>query len=101
MPVIRKSNKPKGATHKAEVVTKLGKHGTEEIEMEDVPLPYSQGSTRVKVALGYTKNLGNFSSFRVDVSLEVPCREYDKDDVYEDVYQWVDSKMTSILAEVE
>ena len=55
---------------------------------------------RVKVSLGYTRNMGNFESLRVDIGLEAdgtgnPNTTFDK------VYAWTEKKLLEKVAEVE
>jgi len=55
---------------------------------------------RVKVTLGYTRNMGNFESLRVDIGLEAdgtgnPNVTFDK------VYAWTEQKLLEKVAEVE
>lgn len=54
----------------------------------------------VKVSVGYTRNMGNFESLRVDIGLEVkghgnPNATFDK------AYTWAESKLLEKMAEVE
>jgi len=55
---------------------------------------------RVKVTIGYTRNMGNFESLRVDIGLEAdgtgnPNETFDK------VYGWTERKLLEKVAEVE
>lgn len=55
---------------------------------------------RVKVSLGYTRNMGDFESLRMDIGLELdgagnPNVTFDK------AYKWAESKLLENLAEVE
>lgn len=55
---------------------------------------------RVKVTLGYTRNMGNFESLRVDIGLEAdgtgsPNETFDK------VYGWTERKLLEKVAEIE
>lgn len=55
---------------------------------------------RVKVAVGYTRNMGNFESLRVDIGLELdgvgnPNPTFDK------AYAWAEEKLLEKVAEVE
>lgn len=53
---------------------------------------------RVKVNGGYTKNLGNFESLRVDVSLELPCRASEKSmqSAFKYASDWVPNKLAEL-----
>lgn len=50
-------------------------YGQEETEQHSIRVPSFEGiePARVRVAGGVTKNLGNYESARVDVSIELPC----------------------------
>lgn len=55
---------------------------------------------RVGVSLGYTRNMGNFESLRVDISLEAdgfghPNTTFDR------VYTWTEEKLLEKVREVE
>lgn len=60
----------------------------------------SENTHRVKVTLGYTRNMGNFESLRLDIGLEAdgtgnPNATFDK------VYNWTEEKLLEKVAEVE
>lgn len=57
--------------------------------------------TKVKVALGYTLNLGNFQSLRIDIEVQDNKRESDKtiNDAFERVYSYVEQKLTEKVNE--
>lgn len=55
---------------------------------------------RVSVTVGYTRNMGNFESLRIDVGLEAdgygdPSRTYAK------VKSWCEAKLVEAMDEVE
>jgi hypothetical protein len=52
----------------------------------------------VKVNGGYTKNLGNFESLRVDVSLELPCKASEKGiaKAFKYASDWVPAKLAEL-----
>lgn len=55
---------------------------------------------RVKVSVGYTRNMGNFESLRVDIGLELdgvgnPNPTFDK------AYSWAEGKLLEKVTEVE
>mgnify|MGYP007006657521 FL=1 len=57
-------------------------------------------NTRVKVALGYTLNLGNFQSLRID--LEVSDNKRDNEntgEAFERVYEFVENKLAEKVKE--
>jgi hypothetical protein len=58
--------------------------------------------TKVKVGLGYTLNLGNFQSLRID--LEVQDNKRDKEttsEAFERVYAFVEAKLTEKVSEAK
>lgn len=57
--------------------------------------------TKVRVALGYTLNLGNFQSLRIDVEVQDTKREGDNtiNDAFERVYGFVEQKLTEKVNE--
>jgi hypothetical protein len=60
-----------------------------------------QGKThRVGVSVGYTRNMGNFESLRVDISLEADGVG-NPDDTFNKVYKWCESKLLEKVNEVE
>ncbi len=59
-------------------------------------------STKVTVGLGYTLNLGNFQSLRIDVSVSDNKREGEStNDAFERVYAFVEKKLTDKVAEAQ
>lgn len=60
----------------------------------------SEANHRVKVMVGYTRNMGNYESLRVDVGLELdgvgnPTPTFDK------AYGWAEGKLLEKIQEVE
>ena len=56
--------------------------------------------TKVNVALGYTLNLGNFQSLRIDLGVEDSKRDGEKiDEAFERVYSFVESKLAEKIKE--
>lgn len=55
---------------------------------------------RVKVTLGYTRNMGNFESLRVDIGLEADGTGH-PDTTFDKVYNWTETKLLEKVAEVE
>lgn len=57
-------------------------------------------STKVTVGLGYTLNLGNFQSLRIDVSVSDSKREGENtNDAFERVYKFVEEKLAEKVKE--
>ena len=59
-------------------------------------------STKVSVTLGYTLNLGNFQSLRLDLGIVDAKREGENiNDAFERVYAFVENKLTEKLNEAK
>ena len=59
-------------------------------------------TTRVKVDLSFTRNLGNFESIKIGVGIEDDVRQNETVDVAtERVYKFVEDKLISKTREVE
>jgi hypothetical protein len=57
-------------------------------------------STKVTVGLGYTLNLGNFQSLRIDISVADNKREGENtNDAFERVYKFVEEKLAEKVRE--
>ena len=58
--------------------------------------------TRVKVALGYTLNLGNFQSLRIDIGIDEDRREGESvSEAFERVYGFVEQKLIEKINEAK
>jgi hypothetical protein len=58
--------------------------------------------TKVNVTLGYTLNLGNFQSLRLDLGVTDNRKEGETvNDAFERVYKFVEDKLTSKIQEAE
>jgi hypothetical protein len=58
--------------------------------------------TKVNVTLGYTLNLGNFQSLRLDLGVVDSKREGETtDQAFERVYKFVEDKLTVKVAEAK
>lgn len=56
--------------------------------------------TKIKVSLGYTLNLGNFQSLRIDIGIEDSKRDGEMtNDAFERVYKYVETKLAEKIAE--
>jgi len=51
----------------------------------------------VGYAAGYTHNLGNYQSARIDVWVSIPCPHGEIDEVYKQAEAWVDERMTAAM----
>lgn len=59
-------------------------------------------STKINVTLGYTLNLGNFQSLRLDLGVVDSRREGETiNDAFERVYSFVEAKLTEKLTEAK
>ena len=58
--------------------------------------------TKVSVTLGYTLNLGNFQSLRLDLGVVDSKRDGENtDQAFERVYKFVEEKLTAKIAEAK
>ena len=59
-------------------------------------------STKVSVTLGYTINLGNFQSLRLDLGVVDSKRDGENtDQAFDRVYQFVETKLTEKINEAK
>jgi argininosuccinate lyase len=59
-------------------------------------------TTRVKVDLSFTRNLGNYESIRINVGIEDDARSGETVDIAtERVYQFVEKKLIQKIGEIE
>lgn len=59
-------------------------------------------ATKVSVTLGYTLNLGNFQSLRLDLGVVDSKRDGENvDQAFERVYKFVEDKLTSKILEAQ
>jgi hypothetical protein len=57
-------------------------------------------NTKVKVALGYTLNLGNFQSLRIDLEVSDSKRDAETtNEAFERVYEFVENKLAEKVKE--
>jgi len=58
--------------------------------------------TKVSVTLGYTQNLGNFQSLRIDLGIVDSKRDGENiDQAFERVYKFVEDRLTEKVAEAK
>jgi hypothetical protein len=58
--------------------------------------------TKINVTLGYTLNLGNFQSLRIDLGIVDSKRDGENiDEAFERVYRFVEDKLTSKINEAK
>ena len=59
-------------------------------------------STKINVTLGYTLNLGNFQSLRLDLGVVDSARNGETaDQAFERVYKFVEDKLTDKIREAQ
>lgn len=59
-------------------------------------------NTKVSVTLGYTLNLGNFQSLRIDLGVVDSKRNNeDNDQAFDRVYKFVEDKLTEKIKEAQ
>ena len=59
-------------------------------------------NTKVTVTLGYTLNLGNFQSLRIDLGIVESRKDGETiDQAFERVYSFVENKLTEKIKEAE
>ena len=74
-------------------------------EDKDAPVgshPMVAANTLCEVGfeVSYTKNLGDYQSAKVGVSLKVPCTSAEVDDVFSYASDWVNAKLGKIVEEL-
>ena len=77
---------------------KVTSESTTEItkDLPQVNDQFSQPWCEVKVGASYTHNLGNYQSARVEVSLMIPCKHEEINDIYTTAEEWVNGKMNEL-----
>lgn len=58
---------------------------------------YDQPTCNIGYKAGITKNLGDYESLRIDVSLNMPCYPEEIDDVFEFQRNWVENKLNKSI----
>jgi len=54
----------------------------------------------VGVDVSYTKNLGNYQSAKVGVTIKVPCQHPDLDETYEYARDWANARMAQMVEDL-
>ncbi len=62
---------------------------------------YDQPACNVSFKMGHTKNLGNYESLRVDVSVMIPCYVSELEETFEFAKEWVDDRMDAVMVDIE
>lgn len=72
------------------------------IEVDKVEPIKVVNPVRVTVQMGFTRNMGNFESMRVEVGLEAPANEGEKaSEAFDRVYKFVETKLVEKFEETE
>lgn len=77
--------------------------GSEEQHQEQVgdERLFEDPPCNVGVSGGFTYNLGNFNSAKVQISINVPCPHDEIDETYEFAKEWVDDRVQESYDELE
>lgn len=89
---------------KATVTKTNDKQGTQEQAEEQVGEPVMMPEDQVCHVghkLGYTKNLGNYESLRIDVTITMPGYPHELQDISEFEVEWAKDRMEAIVDKVE
>lgn len=54
----------------------------------------------VEVGMGFTKNMGDYESARLDVKIAIPCRHDEINDVYDTAKEWVEERLQALVDEL-
>lgn len=99
-----KKNPPPQAETKVETKNKgvvlSEKNDTEKVDVPETvasPAPSAEPYCEVGFDASYTMNLGDYNSTRVSVSLKIPCRHSEIDDVFTYANEWVNGKMEALI----
>jgi len=77
-----------------------GEVTSEKFKIKD-PEGYEGPTCTVGFKMGYTKNLGNYESMRIDVSVFLPCYTTELDTVFDFAKEWVDDHMEKTVSDIE
>jgi hypothetical protein len=81
----------------------IGEDVTEEkvqLPLGSHPMVAAKTLCEVGFEASYTKNLGDYQSAKVGVSLKVPCISAEVDDVFSYASDWVNAKLGKIVEEL-
>lgn len=97
---VATENSPALVAGEGTMVVSSTVYGMESEERQALRVPvFHTAPARVRVSGGVTENMGNYSSIRVDVSVELPClpNEVDIGHAYEVAARLVEDKITERL----
>ena len=86
------------------VVNKTQPDGSESSETIDLGHELIAGeAVKIEVAVGLTRNLGNYESLKFHVGITMPCHDDEAsiEEAYVSSKDWVDAKVNEINAEVD
>lgn len=84
-------------------IQKTNKDKSEEDYEEEVgePLRLEEDTCNVGVSGGFTYNLGDFNSTKIQVSLNIPCPHDEIDQAFEFAKEWVEERVQDYYDELE
>ena len=101
--MVVKITKPSGKAVIEKALSKKGTKVSEETTQEDVAPaesePVEGSPCVVNVGLSFTQNLGDYNSLKMSVSLAMPCKHAEIDEVYDYVKEWVETKLNGLVEE--
>lgn len=100
---IRKASEIKGEETSAKIKSHAGVEYARDEHSTPIDAPSLMNpddTARVKVEVGFTKNLGNFESVKYVVGVELPCSTKEVDEVLERKRDYLDEKISKFLSEV-
>lgn len=76
--------------------------GKEEVSQERMRIrPFVTTPASISIKAGFTKNMGNYESMRVDIMATMPCYVEEIDEAYKQVQDWVDARVNALWDEAE
>lgn len=72
----------------------------ESTEVLDEPV-YTQPTCNAGMSIGVTRNVGNYESVKIQVSLHAPCYPQEVDEVFDGIEEKLDERLTSMLQKVD
>jgi hypothetical protein len=94
--------KGSGSVTKTHVSKKGGQENVLLDTVDDLDTSFSDtDGARVAVGFGFTKNLGNFESARVEIRIELPCLKTNIQETYNAAKKFVEEQMETELSEIE
>jgi hypothetical protein len=100
--VRRRTRRPEVATADETIRVMSSAFGVEESEREDIETrKFAAEPAYVRINAGVTKNMGNYESLRLDVSVTVPCYTEEIEEVAERVSDKVAEMLEDELKKYE